>query len=478
MEECLYEVQAIKNNSTKLIEAGHDVFTNDTKSISTSYLWCCREHIFEQFRLVIRRFHIRFNFHNNKIVSSNFPLENCGIERSTCELSTISVTWSSTSRTSCSLMQGNQVTAQRIREVWAKPWTMVSEAGEFAVTVTSKEIIRCEEKLFETNEGLFIRIDDTNIQSEGQKLSELRNLAKTTTEVALMSYIARELEDLMYQLYRKSWIDICRIAQQRQIWLKHMMKDPQQAYIAARMMLKTTSVMGHPAGQFLNVYECEQINNYYLALTTKCYASIPIHYKKYNKDHKRFLVPATMDIVLLDTEIPCTKPRKMFMKTINGKETYMWNGSTLEKSNENFTSIQLIEQVPNITYLHLMSSRIMDTTTQSLDTLAELTTATTEMLMKIGHLANIDIITLDTETLVHAASCTVSTVKASVTSVIDHIYPFIGWIYKLIVFGLIIAFIVMIFFLVIQVRNYMQRRKSKANIQAFLNTCKASKITN
>ena len=99
------------------------------------------------------------------------------------------------------------------------------------------------------------------------------------------------MEDLIYTLYRKSWLNICYLTQQRVIYIDHLASNPQQAYLAARMLMRTTNIMAHPAGQYLSAYECDKIEEYYLhTATDKCYKSIPIRYHQHQKEFKRFFL--------------------------------------------------------------------------------------------------------------------------------------------------------------------------------------------
>ena len=136
--------------------------------------------------------------------------------------------------------------------------------------------------------------------------------------------------------------------------------------------MKTTNIMAHPAGHYLSAYECDKIEEYYFNIVTdKCYKSIPIRYQQHHREFKRFILPATNDIILADSEIHCSKPVQMFMKrkSVNHvTELYVWNGSHLTPTTLNNTvTVQLVEQIPNITYLQLMSSRVVDSAVENSD---------------------------------------------------------------------------------------------------------------
>ena len=209
-------------------------------------------------------------------------------------------------------------------------------------------------------------------------------------------------------------------------------------------------------------------------VTDKCYKSIPIRYIYHQKEFKRFILPASNDIILADSEIQCARPVQMFLKTksINHKtEVYVWNGSHLMLTSLNNTvTVHLVEQIPNITYLQLMSSRVVDTALENTDILTELTTETTNMMLALAHVTNIDMVTLDSETLVHAASNTVTAIRTTVGNVISHVYPFLTWIYKIFCVLTFIVACIIILFIAFKLWNCAQKRRTEANILKFVET--------
>ena len=68
--------------------------------------------------------------------------------------------------------------------------------------------------------------------------------------------------------------------------------------IAAQMILGKDNRMADHAEQFLDVYECNTIESYYLRPTNNCCTVIPIYNKKAVIKKKRFLLRATKDMIL------------------------------------------------------------------------------------------------------------------------------------------------------------------------------------
>ena len=476
VRECWEEMSNLNEGISTLKAIGHDTFTNDTSSFQTNYFWCCKEHVLTRYRLIIQKMKVRINFHNKHVVSSTFKMEGCLMEHNYCELPTVTIVWTVNSNDTCPLQEGNQVLGQCMGNHDLKSFTMVSEIGQFAVSGKRIPIYQCGYDLYETNEGIFIRIDQANITAAmAKRLRYGDHPVRTTSDIPLISFVAHELEDLIYTLYRKSWLNICYLTQQRVIYINHLASNPQQAYLAARMLMRTTNIMAHPAGQYLSAYECDKIEEYYLhTATDKCYKSIPIRYHQHQKEFKRFILPATNDIILADSEIHCSRPIQMFLKSKSGNhktEVYVWNGSHLMLTTLNNTvTVQLVEQIPNITYLQLMASRVVDTAFENTDILTELTAETTNMMLALAHVTNIDIVTLDSEMLVHAVSSTVTAIRTTVGNVISHAYPFLTWIYKIFCILTFIVVFIIVVFIVFKFWNFIQKRRTEAGILRFVET--------
>jgi hypothetical protein len=354
--------------------------------------------------------------------------------------------------------------------------------GEFAVRGTGKKNRYCGKILHATYENILIRIDSVVLEQKMiTRYTNSDNVTKTTNEVALMSFVAFELEELIYQLYKKTWLSICRLTQQRQIWINKMATDPSQAYIAARMLLGVQNIMAHPAGQFMSIYECEVIESYFWEPTKECYKSIPIKYKKYNMEHKLYLIPATKDIVQWDTPVPCTNPIKTFLVTKvtneTSKQVYSWNGSALYQTNVSYTKysiLQMMDAKPNITHMHLVAARLDDATDRNFDTLGELSTAATGMLVAISHATNTPLVTLDTDMIENAANITASTIKHSVHTIVDNIYPVINWIEYIVTAAIFIVVIIITVTVIIKLCSTMKHRRVKTEIATYLHTLNQS----
>ena len=161
----------------------------------------------------------------------------------------------------------------------------------------------------------------------------------------------------------------------------------------------------------------------------KCCKSRPIRYEQHQRVFQHFLLPATNDIILADNESNCAKPVQIFVRkksTNHISDVYVWNGSHFMPTILNNTvTIQLVKQIPYITCLQLMSSRVVDTASENNHILGNLMSEATKMMLALAHVTNIDMVTLDLEMLVHVATSTVSAIRITVINVIDHVYPFL-----------------------------------------------------
>ena len=469
VRECWQEMANLEDKESELVALGHDTFTNDTTTFQVNYYWCCKEHVFIRYRMILQKIKVRMNYHTGYVVSSAYSIEGFLMENNYCELSTVTVIWKTNVNDSCHLKEGNQVLGQCMGNADLKTFAMVSEIGQFAVSGKIEVIHKYGFNLYETNEGMYIRIDQANITAAmAKRLRHGDHPIRTTSDIPLISFVARELEDLVYSLYRKLWLSICYLTQQRVIYINHLATNPQQAYLAARMLMRTNNIMAHSAGQYLSAYECDKLDEYHIRESAKCYKSIPIHYQQYRTEFKRFLLPATKDIIIADSEIPCSKPVQMFMitKPMNkSSEIYVWNGSHLLPTTINYTvTIHIVQQIRNITYLQLMSSHVVDTALENSDILSELTNEATNMMLAFAHVTNIDMVTLDTETLKNAASSSVSAIKSSVTTVISHVYPLVEWLHKTICAIVIILLLIIIIIIGVKMLNCIQEKKKEKNI--------------
>ena len=69
----------------------------------------------------------------------------------------------------------------------------------------------------------------------------------------MMSFVLKSLENLTYSLFARTWLVMCRLQEQRYIWLKYMISKGDGA-IVARMLTNSESVYGMEVVVFFAFY--------------------------------------------------------------------------------------------------------------------------------------------------------------------------------------------------------------------------------
>ena len=296
-----------------------------------------------------------------------------------------------------------------------------------------------------------------------------------------MAYVVHQLQDMMVKLFKTNFLDICRLNQVRIIYLHHLASQPNTAYLASRKLLKSENIMGYDSGQLLTTYQCDVISEYYLYETTHCYNNIPVTYKNHNKSFIRYLQPTSMDLLALDTPIPCNKPTNIFMKSkiertsekrIKDKLIYRWNGTYLYPEPDlQYEHMAILEHLINISDLHIMTNRVYDESHEEIDALVELSMAT-DLLVNMANSLQLGATSFDSQMLLHGANVTMNVMKAEVNKVIDTTFPFIKWFGKIIKIPVILIIVIVILTIIFKLWTYcyvnQKKKQRKNNIVQFL----------
>lgn len=118
-----------------------------------------------------------------------------------------------------------------------------------------------------------------------------------------------------------------------------------------------------------------------------------------------------------------------------GRALYLWTAKpSPHRSPITLAStVALIDHAPNMSYLNLISSRIVDTNADNIDDM----TSAKNMMLAYAQMTGIDMTILGAEQLAHAATNTLNMVYKTVTSVIDNSFSFLVSLHKFVVFVLI-----------------------------------------
>ena len=244
-----------------------------------------------------------------------------------------------------------------------------------------------------------------------------------------------------------------------------MISNPNTAYLAARILLQTANLYAYPAGQLLQVHECTLINEYYWEESTSCYHTIPI---RFNGNHKGFLVPETNDIELMDATSSCDNTIQSYLIT-SDKQVYLWNGSTLIKSDINYTVIAIIKHIPDIHYMQLIVSHVDDLTADAIDLLGDMSTETTQMIMTLLRVTGTDVVTFDPDTIRAAATMTVETTRTAVEKTLSHFSPILRWLNIIIITSVSVVCFGIVAFILLKLRSCRERSRTDETINKMLN---------
>jgi hypothetical protein len=460
---CKVEVYRIIHHATSLQQLTADLFSDETDPHLPQYEWCCKNKEVTRYRVRIRKQKIRFNFNTNKVVSSANPSEECTIDAGHCFLSTATLVWDNHDKPMCTLREGRTVTGEISKENWT--WSALSDEGQLAVSGRFNEEYHCGKTLYPSDQGMFIFFCNVTGQNDTDAIK-----IESTDSVGILQYITRKLEDLSYRLFRKNWESICVLQQQRYYWLKQLMASENTAYIAARILLKANNVYGHMSGQFLQIHECFEINEYYLNTDTpndtttkgnpKCTLTIPVSYGR-SQQFQGLWVPATNDIKKIDAQIACNQFYNEYVKDLNGN-IYEWDGMhfTFAGATE-YKTLSLMEAAPNKSYLHLMAGNIYDHTAKDMDALLENTQGMSQAILSLLRATRADVVSFNPNTISNAASDTVSAMHDAVSDVLDQIDPLFRWA-KIIVLSIVSIFCVSILLIAIcKIRLFFKKQNSE-----------------
>ena len=172
-----------------------------------------------------------------------------------CITETSTVIWSEKIQDECRYSRGREVIA-------VKSKSFVVSEGEFALTITGK-VKQCKLEMWASQQDMLIIIDnETTIISPIEHGNDYSHSARSnyqmTNEIAMISYVVYQVEELTYKLFTRTYTSICKLRQQRLQLLKSMMYNGDAMFVA-RMILNTTSFTAHGAGQLLAVSKCELV---------------------------------------------------------------------------------------------------------------------------------------------------------------------------------------------------------------------------
>lgn len=301
--ECRQHVSQIMEVKTKLTQIYYNVWSDKTTQVSVEYSYCCHAYNATQARLIIKKLEAVYNFNSLKLMSSNVNLESCvNLETMHCLVDGATIIWSETIKEKCGYTEGKKVTAEI-----SSNGMMISEQGQFAVVMV-KESTHCGKKLWETDQDMLIYKHPASIHNAVVNVTHPTKdldmkLQHSTSSEGHLAYVAYQLESLTYELFKKSYLAICRLKYQRYQSMKYLMQNGNAMYVA-RMLMNSTAVTGYDAGTMLAVSRCLQINTYQYSINPRvggaCHSAVPIRYFHNAEWHYGNLQLVTKNILTLD----------------------------------------------------------------------------------------------------------------------------------------------------------------------------------
>ena len=483
-DQCFKEVEYLKKGVSRLVEVTHRVWSNDSHPFEATFSWLkTKQEV--RYRLILRQLEIKFNYKTGGVVSSEYRMHNCSMQNSYCEQSDATIIWQVTDDMICRIREGKTVLAQRMRDDKRRGWMMTSDMGQFTLTGSLTTGWMCGiPEVYESDQGMYIKIQNVTFSKTlMQKIREQvgSSHAPSTTNAGLLAYVAHQLQDMMVELFKKNFLNICRLNQERIIYLHHLASQPNTAYLASRMLLKNESIMGYASGQLLTTYQCDVISEYYLYETDQCYTSIPVTYRNHNKTFVRYLQPTSMDLLALDSTIPCNKPINIFIKSstereenkrIGNKLVYRWTGSQLHPEPDlQYEHMAILEHLINISDLQVINAGVYDESHEEVNALIELSMAK-DLLVTIANSLHLGATSFDSQLLLNGANVTMKVMKAAVNKVIDTAFPFVKWIGKIIKITIITIILGATIVISLKLWFYLHENRKKIqhqnNIKQFL----------
>ena len=235
-DECWKQSNRIEDKTTTLKRISHGVWTNDSSIFVPTYRWLSTvEQI--RYRMVVRKIDVRFNFQNNQVVSSYHAMTDCKKNDNYCEFYDTTIVWKANASQACPLKEGAQVVAKLMNDARKdRQWRLTSDMAQFSLSGSWYTFDLCSwTKLRNSEQGIVIRFDEVNV-TDSTLRKVLRQLERpgvpTTTTTGMMTYVAHKLQNLAVELFKKNWLNICRLNQERTVYKQHLASTPNSTHLA------------------------------------------------------------------------------------------------------------------------------------------------------------------------------------------------------------------------------------------------------
>ena len=154
-----------------------------------------------------------------------------------------------------------------------------------------------------------------------------------------------------------------------------------------------------------------------------CFSNMPVTYTFDAKEHIGIFIPASRNIIAYDSVRSCNTPIKKCVRSIDKQTLYRWNGTHLYHAKEvNYTQMHLVDALPNITHLSLLSSLVDNAADKDTASRTSLIQSSAENLVRLLQTANGDNVIFDPYTISETAAQTVNFVAEIAKHSIHNIF--------------------------------------------------------
>ena len=144
----------ISNSKSSLIEIGHFEYSDKRNPVSPSYSLCGREFNTSSSCLIIHKYSAIINYYTLRLLSTNISVNECESKETSCKTynEPAIIVWEDKERNHCSYLPSKEVPAMKTDN------NIVSEEGQYSVTIKNITTVCDHLALYTTFEGLHLQI--------------------------------------------------------------------------------------------------------------------------------------------------------------------------------------------------------------------------------------------------------------------------------------------------------------------------------
>jgi hypothetical protein len=320
------------------------------------------------------------DYRSGKIFSNAFNLEGCPYNLQECSSDTNTAVWNMGS-TGCGWVSlgskraliTNYLTRGKMLTISGEPITLSYKNDDKNTTGADDSEVSCSYKSSTvlqvgSRRGKLIMSDQDMafilLDKAACKLGDVEHFRISQPDNSLRSSHVNHATQLTNKQIdigmRAIWAEICRIQTSRYYGLIERGRyDPTGV---VRAVLKRHDVIGEVNGDVISAWTCTNVSSVRLRPVSRCYDNIPITYNHNNHEFDGFLIPGTLDVVSLDTEIMCTGAHEKYF--MHEGRLHVWDGKVLAASThsivDNLMIHKTVDDTPIITIVESSDTGVTD----------------------------------------------------------------------------------------------------------------------